>query len=93
MRIDIYRLPIILVRTERHRLAKAAVRALMFPGINDQIVFFKMVIRTCETCSTALGALANFLTFTNHFLVAKESFGPFFVAASPERSQQASRGP
>jgi hypothetical protein len=70
-RIDSFFLQIILVRPERRRFAKAAVRALVFPGINDQIVFFEMVIRTREFVSIALGAMANLLTFTGHLFAEK----------------------
>jgi len=72
-RIDSFFLQIILVRPERRRFAKAAVRALVFPGINDQIVFFEMVIRTREFVSIALGAMANLLTFTGHLFAEKKS--------------------
>ena len=58
---------VIVVRPERRRLAIAAVRAFVFPGIDDQIVFVEMVIRTREICSTARGAITNLLTFTGHF--------------------------
>jgi len=70
-RIDSFFLQVILVRPERRRFAKAAVRALVFPGINDQIVFFKMVIRTREIVSRALGAIANLLAFTRHLFADK----------------------
>ena len=59
---------VILVRPERLRFAKAAVRTLVFPGINDQIIFFEMVISARKICSTALGALTYCLTFTGHLV-------------------------
>ena len=65
-RIDCVFIQVILVRPERRRLAKAAVRALVFPGINDQIVFFEMVIGTRKIFATAFGAIADYLTVTRH---------------------------
>jgi len=93
VRIDCF-IQIILVRTKRRRLAKATVRALVFPRINNQIIFVEMVIRTRETGSTALGAITNLLTFSGHFFGGEsESFRPFMIAASLERNRGTSRYP
>ncbi len=93
VRIDCF-IQVILVRPKRCRLAKATVRALVFPGIDNQIVFVEMVIRTREIGSTALGAITNLLTFTGHlFGGKKESFRPFLMAASLERGRRTSRCP
>ena len=76
-RIDIFFFPVIPIRPERRRFAKAAVRAFVFPGINGQIVFSEMVIRTSQIVSIALGAIANSLNFTGHLFAEKKPFGPF----------------
>ncbi len=70
-RINFFFFPVILVRPECRRFAKAAVRAFVFPGINGQIVFSEMVICTSKKVSIALGAIANSQAFTGHLFAKK----------------------
>jgi hypothetical protein len=71
--IDVFFFPLIVIRSKRRRFTKAAARAFVFPGINDQIIFFKMVMCTSKTVSIAVGAIADFLTFTGHLFAKKRA--------------------
>jgi hypothetical protein len=71
--IDVFFFPVIVIRSKRRRFTKAAARAFVFPGINDQIVFFKMVMCTSKTVSIAVGAIADYLTFTGHLFAEKRA--------------------
>ena len=66
MRIDIFWLRIFVIRPKGGRVAKTAIWAHVFPGINGQIVLFKMVIGTGKIMATALGTIADHLTVTGH---------------------------